>query len=122
MPNHDNVVVLRGTIGNEPTHREIPSGEVWQFDLRTDGDAESGAPSRSVPLAWLDPTDAELLALEPGLAVVVVGSVQRRFFRAGGATQSRTEVVVERLVPVRRRATVSALVADVVARLSPGAA
>jgi single-strand DNA-binding protein len=31
--------------------------------------------------------------------VVVVGRVRRRFFHAGGATQSRTEVVAETVLP-----------------------
>jgi single-strand DNA-binding protein len=36
------------------------------------------------------------------MEVIVVGTVRRRFFRAGGATQSRTEVVADRIVPTRR--------------------
>ena len=32
----------------------------------------------------------------------MVGSVRRRFFRAGGTTQSRTEVVAEKVLPARR--------------------
>jgi single-strand DNA-binding protein len=34
--------------------------------------------------------------------VVVVGRVRRRFFQAGGTTQSRTEVVAEAVVPARQ--------------------
>jgi single-strand DNA-binding protein len=34
----------------------------------------------------------------------VLGRVRRRFFRAGGSTQSRTEVVVSAAVPTRRPA------------------
>ena len=44
-----------------------------------------------VPVAWFAP--ARLPALGKGDEVVVVGAVRRRFFRAGGATMSRTEVV-----------------------------
>jgi hypothetical protein len=33
----------------------------------------------------------------------VVGRVRRRFYRAGGATASRTELVAERVAPVRQR-------------------
>lgn len=122
MHHPDNVVVLRGTIANEPSRREIPSGEVWQFDLRTPGHPESAVPSGSVPVAWHDPSDAQLLALQHDEAVVIVGSVRRRFFRVGGSTQSRTEVVVDRLVPSRRHRTVVALVARVASSLSPGGA
>ena len=31
----------------------------------------------------------------------MVGRVRRRFFRAGGVTQSRTEVVADEVVPTR---------------------
>ena len=41
--------------------------------------------------------------LTTGADVVVIGSVRRRFFNAGGATQSRTEVVADKVVPARRR-------------------
>ncbi len=93
-----NLVVLRGVVTAEPRSRELPSGSALrQFDVTT----RDGAGTQSVPVAWFDPpagTD------EPaaGAEVVVVGSVRRRFFRAGGATQSRTEVVAERVVAVRR--------------------
>ena len=35
--------------------------------------------------------------------MVVTGRVRRRFFRAGGSTQSRTEVVADVVVPTRQR-------------------
>jgi single-strand DNA-binding protein len=41
-----------------------------------------------------------------GQELLVTGRVRRRFFRAGGVTQSRTEVVADRVVPTRRRAAV----------------
>ena len=52
-------------------------------------------------MAWLDPSDPL-----PGVddEVLVTGQVRRRFFRAGGSTQSRTEVVAVAVVPVRARA------------------
>jgi len=69
-----------------------------------------------VPVVWLDgPGSAEL---EAGTEVVVVGSVRRRFFRTGGATASRTEVVATQVVPARQRKRVSALADEVAARVS----
>ena len=50
------------------------------------------AGTASVPAAWFDPPPGAVF--EQGDEVVVAGIVKRRFFRAGGATQSRTEVVV----------------------------
>ncbi|MEZ5260130.1 MAG: hypothetical protein R2705_25535 [Ilumatobacteraceae bacterium] len=48
----------------------------------------------SVPVDWFvsDPPD-----WPAGTEVVVPGSVQRRFFRADAATQSRTSVLAERV-------------------------
>ena len=94
-----NLVVLRGTLAAEARPRELPSGSVLtQFDLTT----RDGAGTQTVPVAWFDPP-ASGQALEVGAELVVIGSVRRRFFRAGGATQSRTEVVADKVVPVRRR-------------------
>jgi single-strand DNA-binding protein len=97
MSSH-NLVVLRGTLAAEARLRELPSGSVLgQFDVTTRDDGGT----QSVPVAWFDPP-ASLGDLEAGAKLVVVGCVRRRFFRAGGATQSRTEVVAEKVIPVRR--------------------
>ena len=116
-----NVVVLRGTVRGTPTSRELPSGSnVLQFDLATVV-VDPGAPAVrstvvSVPVAWTDPSDAAALVVE-GSELVVTGTVRRRFFRVGGATQSRTEVVVDAVVPVRRRKQVADALAVLAARM-----
>jgi len=93
-----NLVVLRGTLAADPRTRELPSGSaLTQFDVTT---RDEGG-TQSVPVAWFD-APATGRALAAGTDVVVIGSVRRRFFRAGGATQSRTEVVAERIVATRR--------------------
>lgn len=93
-----NVVLLHGTLAAEPRRRELPSGSVIaQFDLTT---RDEGG-TQTVPVAWFDPP-AWSDELEPGTDLVVIGSVRRRFFKAAGATQSRTEVVAEKVVPARR--------------------
>jgi len=106
MDNSLNSAVLIGTVGSEPLRRDLAGGHVVQFDLAT---AES-----SVPVSWHDPTEADAALVVPGDAVVLVGSVRRRFFRTGGVTQSRTEVIVERLVPLRRTKTARSAVAAAV--------
>lgn len=94
-----NVAVLTGTVTSDPSRRTLPSGtDVVNFDLSTPVDDQNV----SVPLAWYDPTASALSSFSVGEDVVVVGTVRRRFFRSGGQTQSRTEVVVESLVPTRR--------------------
>ena len=89
-----NLVLLRGVLAAEATIRELPAGgTVGQFDVITSD--ESG--TRTVPVAWTDPP-ATGLPVGVGDDMVVVGHVNRRFFRVGGATQSRTEVVAEQVV------------------------
>jgi single-strand DNA-binding protein len=56
----------------------------------------------TVPVAWFDPPAKA--SFEAGAEVVVTGYVRRRFFRSGGATQSRTEVVADTVVPANSRA------------------
>lgn len=104
--NRSNVVVLRGRITAEPSRRELASGAVvTQFDVAVSDGPTTGA----VPVAWPDPPHGRTLHADQD--VVVAGHVRRRFFRAGGLTQSRTEVVAERVVDARRRGDVARLVA-----------
>jgi single-strand DNA-binding protein len=87
-----NVVVLRGRLSSEPSIRELASGSVvMNLELTTRVDDVAS----SVPLVWVDPP--QHAAVATGDEVSVVGSVRRRFFRSGGTTQSRTEVVVAHL-------------------------
>ena len=94
-----NVVVLRGTLSRPAERRELPSGThivAYEVTTRT-GEGRA----HTVPVAWPDaPAGA---VLDQGTEVVVTGRVQRRYFRAAGATQSRTEVVAEVVVPVSAR-------------------
>lgn len=107
-----NVVVLSGVVTRQPERRTLPSGTVVvQFDITTDG--PDGASRTAVPCSWADPPERAATVLGAGLDVVVVGSVRRRFFRAGGATASRTEVVVGRVVPRRRAREVERLLGGV---------
>ena len=112
-----NLVVLTGTVASEPDERQVGAGRALQFDVTTVV-AESGRARRAdVPVNWPDPPAADASVLCPGLSVLVVGTVRRRFFRSGGVTMSRTEVVPDRVVPLRRRATVRSALADAATRL-----
>ncbi|MDJ0771107.1 MAG: hypothetical protein QNJ12_20120 [Ilumatobacter sp.] len=97
-----NVVFLRGTVHRDPVARTLASGgTVTQFDLTT----RCGGVASTVPISVAD-VAVECRADDE---VVVAGHVHRRFFRASGATQSRTEVVAAKVVPARRRAAVRRL-------------
>jgi hypothetical protein len=85
-----NLVVLRGVTSNATELRTLPSGQrLATFALRVpgpDGKATSVPIAAWDPPAWLEDLDAED-------ALVVVGTLRRRFFRDGrGATASRVEV------------------------------
>ena len=103
-----NLVILSGRLITEPTSRELPAGgAIWAFDLTTDVDASTVAAAAlpagrvSVPVVWSG--DAIPPSWGQDTELVVTGVVRRRFFRSGGATQSRTEVVASAVVEVTKR-------------------
>lgn len=107
-----NVVVLRGVLSHTPDLRELPSGSVLlQLDLSTP--TQTG--TATVPVVLFDPPTRT--NFEVGDEVVVTGEVRRRFFRAGGTTQSRTEVVAARVVRASNRRAVSAIARAVAAEV-----
>lgn len=111
-----NLAVLCGAVTSQPVARELPAGgTVVQFDVTTLEVVGERTIKRSVPVAWNDPVS--YASVEVGTEVVVIGSVNRRFFRVGGATQSRTEVVAVAVIPARRRKQVAAALASVAAHL-----
>jgi len=83
-----NLVVLRGVLSSEPVVRHLASGSVL-VSLEVTTTTDEG--NWSVPVAWFDPRSVP--EWPAGREVVVTGVVRRRFFRSGGLTQSRTEVV-----------------------------
>ena len=106
-----NVVVLLGVLARPAVDVQLPSGDrlvSLEVTVRRDG-----GPAEPVPVQWSDPP-AWVAALDTGTAVAVLGRVRRRFFRAGGTTQSRTEVVATRVVRASARAKVQALVDEAV--------
>ena len=78
---------------------------------------EVASEGESVPVSWPAPP-AGVDQLEVGAEMVVLGRVRRRFFRVGGATQSRTEIVAERVVPAGQRRRVRATLDAAAARLT----
>ncbi len=86
-----NIAVVEGTLSSAPRVRVLPSGAEavqWEVTTRTEG------VTQSVPVQWLDPPAAVRRCGE-GDEVLVLGTVRRRFYRAEGATASRTELAAE---------------------------
>lgn len=102
-----NVAVVKGRLARPVEERELPSGgRLSGFEVTVrppEGKAET------VPVVWFDaPASCAAMAVDD--EVVVVGRVRRRFFKAGGGTQSRTEVVAETVLPARQAKKVAAAV------------
>lgn len=104
--NSINVVALAGRLSRPAERRVLPSGEdVVSYEITTAG--RGNERTDTVPVIWFSaPASASVLDVDD--QVVVVGRVRRRFFRAGGSTQSRTEVVADAVVPARNRRRVRA--------------
>jgi single-strand DNA-binding protein len=103
----NNVVLVRGTLTSDPVVRSLPSGgTVTQLELTT----RVADRATSVPVV----VHGESIGFVAGDAVVVTGHVSRRFFRAGGVTQSRTEVVAAEVIKATRRRTIERAVEGVV--------
>lgn len=108
-----NLVILRGALARPPEVRDLRSGDVVvEYDVVVPG--REGGATEHVPVVWFAPP-AGATDLEPDTAVVVVGRVRRRFFRAGGSTQSRTEVVADKVLPARRAKAAERAVLDALA-------
>lgn len=110
-----NVAVVRGVVSSDPKVRSLPSGDsVTNVEVTTR--LESG--SVSVPVVL----HAAAITVGAGEEVVVTGHIARRFFRVGGVTQSRIEVVADQVIKATRAKTVDKALAAAVARLEGQAA
>ncbi|MCU1485626.1 MAG: hypothetical protein JWN67_2372 [Actinomycetia bacterium] len=103
-----NITVLQGYLTRPPEVRSLPSGDdLVAYEVTVP--AAPGRHAESVPVVWFAaPPSAGTLEAES--EVVVIGRVRRRFFRAGGRTQSRTEVVADQVVPARQAKRAARLV------------
>ena len=109
-----NIAVVRGVLSRAPVQRILPSGDrLVAYDITV---PTAAGPAETVPAVWFE-APASAVDLEDGDEVVAVGRVRRRFFQAGGATRSRTELVAEKVLPTRQRRRVATLLARVAARL-----
>lgn len=82
------LAVVTGTLSSEPVITDLASGSVlYRYEVTS----RHRSGTDSVPVAWFDPSRPP--SVVAGDRVVVTGRVRRRFFRAGGATRSSTEIV-----------------------------
>ena len=108
-----NLVVLRGTLSRPPVTRDLRSGDLLvTYEVTVPG--REGEAATSVPVVWFaaPPAAADL---EESTTVVVVGMVRRRFFGVAGVTQSRTEVVADRVLRASRAKAAERAVLDALA-------
>jgi single-strand DNA-binding protein len=112
-----NLCVVKGLLSRPPEERILPSGDrLVSLEVSIHRPNQRG---ESVPVSWPD-APQNVSMLDAGTPVFVLGRVRRRFFRAAGFTQSRTEVVAEAVVPVRQPKKVQALLDKAVDRLTEG--
>lgn len=112
-----NVCIVQGRLTRPPEQRMVGDGRsLVTYEVAVD--RPTGG-SESVPVVW-EGAPAVAVDLDVDAEVVVVGRVRRRWFRSGGATQSRTEVVADGVVPRRATKRVGRLVAPALAELQVG--
>jgi hypothetical protein len=83
-----NISVVRGQLTSDVRISDLPAGGVvHNFEVRSG----TGRDGHVVPVAWHDPVRPP--KLRRGDIVVIVGAVRRRWFRVGGTSRSRTELL-----------------------------
>ncbi len=88
-----NFCVVQGLVVGEPRIAELPSGETaLSFDVQTHGENRA-----SVPVEWTG-SASSMPTVQTDYAVAVVGTVARRFYRAGGSIQTRVYISPETIV------------------------
>ena len=104
-----NEVRLVGRVSQQPEERVLPSGDVvWTFRVvvpRPTSHISKQSVDALECAAWSARARRSASSWAADDVVEVVGSVRRRFFRAGGAAASRVEVEMTSGRVVRRAAT-----------------
>ncbi len=114
-----NMVTLLGRLSRPAEQRLLPSGDrLVALEVTLNGPEGK---DETVPVVWFD-APASATSLDTGRSVMVVGRVRRRFYRANGTTQSRTEVVAETVVPANQTKRIQAGLRSAAARLEEVAA
>jgi single-strand DNA-binding protein len=103
-PPERNEVLLTGRLAAPAEERELPSGDVLvAFRVVVGRPAAKKRRERAPTIdaidcvAWDHSPRRAVLGWEPGDVVEVTGALRRRFWRAGAAAASRTEVEVAKV-------------------------
>src|SRR4051812_40003691 len=112
-----NVVAIRARLARPGEERLLPSSGERLVGLDVTVRREGMTRAESVPVVWYD-APASAANLGEGDEGVVVGHVARRFFRAGGGTQSRTEVVARCVLPASSKKKVEAALEEVIEQIA----
>jgi single-strand DNA-binding protein len=101
------MVVVIGNLGKPLQVRSLPSGlSLASFDLLVPRPDQAGD---TVPVALFDPEE-HVGEWDAGQQLLAIGRVRRRFFRVEGSTQSRTEVVADKVLALKdKESVISAL-------------
>jgi single-strand DNA-binding protein len=111
-----NVVTVIGRLSRPAEERVLPSGgRLLQLEVSV---ARDGERAETVPVVWFDPP-ASASSLDVDEQVILVGRVRRRFFRTAAGTQSRTEVVADKVVPTKKAKLAQAVLDEAFRRLEP---
>ena len=90
---HRNEVVLVGRVTSPAAERVLPSGDTitsWRITVDRDGDGRDVVDCT----AWTARLQRSALGWQKGDVVEITGALRRRFWRAGAALGSATEVEV----------------------------
>lgn len=105
-----NLSLVIGEVTTEPVARELSNGDiVTSLDIAT----RSSHGRITVPVF----IEGDGEGLEVGQRVLVCGVTRRRFFRSGGGVTSRTELLADAIVPVRRKTQVQRALQEAIANL-----
>ena len=103
------MVVVIGRLVKPLQVRHLPSGlGLASFDLQVPRSDES---TDTVPVALFN-SGGSTPDWASGQELLAVGRVRRRFYRVGGTTQSRTEVVADHVYPLAQREDVGQVLTD----------
>jgi single-strand DNA-binding protein len=109
-PTTANEVRLVGRVSQAPEERVLPSGDaVWTFRVVVPRPTDRHRSRQTVDAlecaAWSARARRSVASWAADDVVEVVGTLRRRFFRAGGAAASRVEVEVTSGRIIRRAAS-----------------